>query len=1161
MNRRTLLTNRLRYNRRTNAAVVLGAVTACAALTGALLVGDSMRASLRAVALRRLGPVTHALTAHRFITARLAADVLASTKPESGAVGGCPLILLRASATHADSQARAGNVQVLGIDGQFANLFAGYDSTAALHVDGLRVVLNQPLADDLHAAPGDDVLLRFESHGSIPLETLLGRRDENAAALRLTVAAVIPADGPGAFSPTPSQFEPRSAFVPLKTIQRTINQPERVNAILLRNLNLPNDGHTPPLQSTIKNHWRLADVDVTIRAEDAAGFAALESSRLLIEPPIETAALDIADQHGFVACPILTYLANSIEVDRSHQLPDVAYPPSAGHTPTQKAPAPSIPYSTVAALDFANAPARGAFLLSDGAPAEPLGYDQIYLNQWAADDLGVKPGDRVALTYYVTRSPGRLETRRATFTLRGVLKMTGWAADAGITPTYPGVTDAKRISDWDPPFPMDMRRIRDKDEVYWDAHQALPKAFISLDRGRALWATDHERFGSLTSIRFHTVNELHAMQIAEQLERGLLNSLDPSSLGLALQPVRTQALAAAAGNTDFGMLFIGFSFFLIAAAAMLVALLFRLGIERGASEIGLLLALGYRVRQVSALLVAEGLVLVSIGAVAGLAAAVGYAWLMLAGLRTWWSAAAHAPFLTLAVSPLSLALGLLASVAVALLSIVWAVRGVARTSPRALLAGVTTSGRTSDRGRNRRRVGGLIFVCTSAAVVLGAMAAGDRIQQAGAFFGIGGALLVALLASFWLSLTREPQARPDAAARFSILRLAVRGAGRRPGRSILATGLVACATFVIVAVGANRRAPDEQALAQTGGTGGYRLFAESVVPLPYDLGSPKGRASLGLPETVSKAMVDASLAALRLRPGDDTSCLNLYQSVQPRILGAPDEFLRRGGFRFAAADAESAEENTNPWLLLRRTFDDGAIPAIGDEASVRWLLHLGLGDDLTVLDERGRPTRLRIVAMLAGSVLQSELVIAENHFTKLFPSIAGHAFFLIEVNENDAAVLESELERGLARFGFDVQSTTDRLTRYLAVENTYLSTFQTLGGLGLVLGTLGLAAVMLRNVLERRGELALMRALGHRVRTLFRMVTTELAALLAAGLLIGGLAALLAVAPHVASQPDQVPWGSLAFTLLAVFVVGMCAAGAALRAALRTGILPALRTE
>ena len=76
-------------------------------------------------------------------------------------------------------------------------------------------------------------------------------------------------------------------------------------------------------------------------------------------------------------------------------------------------------------------------------------------------------------------------------------------------------------------------------------------------------------------------------------------------------------------------------------------------------------------------------------------------------------------------------------------------------------------------------------------------------------------------------------------------------------------------------------------------------------------------------------------------------------------------------------------------------------------------------------------------------------------------------------------------------------TTTDRLAEFHRVENTYLSTFQALGGLGLLLGTVGLGAVLLRNALERRRELALLEAVGYRRGHFLLMAVAENTLLLA----------------------------------------------------------------
>ena len=98
------------------------------------------------------------------------------------------------------------------------------------------------------------------------------------------------------------------------------------------------------------------------------------------------------------------------------------------------------------------------------------------------------------------------------------------------------------------------------------------------------------------------------------------------------------------------------------------------------------------------------------------------------------------------------------------------------------------------------------------------------------------------------------------------------------------------------------------------------------------------------------------------------------------------------------------------------------------------------------------------------------------------------------------------------------------------VQNTYLSIFQVLGGLGLILGSAGLGVVLLRNVLERRGELACLQAVGFGRPALVRLVLWEHWVLLGMGLAGGVAAAIVAVLPALRSPGgcDRIlrPWNS-----------------------------------
>ena len=285
------------------------------------------------------------------------------------------------------------------------------------------------------------------------------------------------------------------------------------------------------------------------------------------------------------------------------------------------------------------------------------------------------------------------------------------------------------------------------------------------------------------------------------------------------------------------------------------------------------------------------------------------------------------------------------------------------------------------------------------------------------------------------------------------------------------------------------------------------------------------------PET-QKLLSDMQAIPFRVKPGENASCLNIYQTTVPTILGVPDELIERGGFKFADTPGE------NPWELLNEKQDDGSIPALGDMNTLMYSLHKGIGATVGIPSDERPEHKLKIKGMFDGSIFQGVLLVSETHFQELFPEQVGFQYFLIEVPPEDAAPLSSVLETGLTEYGFDADLVANRLADFLAVQNTYLSTFQTLGGLGLLLGTLGLATVMLRNVVERRSELALLRAVGMTGGNVALIVLAENAFLLIWGLVAGTISALLAMLPHLLSTGADLPWESGLVILTAVLVVG-----------------------
>jgi hypothetical protein len=268
-----------------------------------------------------------------------------------------------------------------------------------------------------------------------------------------------------------------------------------------------------------------------------------------------------------------------------------------------------------------------------------------------------------------------------------------------------------------------------------------------------------------------------------------------------------------------------------------------------------------------------------------------------------------------------------------------------------------------------------------------------------------------------------------------------------------------------------------------------------------------------------------------------------------------------GRFPFKGSISTDEAEKGNPWRLLDRSFQDGAVPVIGDANSLAYVLHLKVGEDW-LLEREGRDAvKLRVVAALDDSLFQRELLMSEDNFKRLFPEQQGYRFFLFDVPLGRASELAQLLEERLTDEGLDVSLTAERVAGFHRVENTYLSTFQFLGGLGLLLGTLGLAVVLLRNVLERRRELAVLRAVGYTPRHLATIVASENAFLLLRGLAIGTISALLAILPAIASRGWKLPSSPMGWLLMAVVLAGLVASLLATRAALRSSLLESLRSE
>jgi putative ABC transport system permease protein len=341
------------------------------------------------------------------------------------------------------------------------------------------------------------------------------------------------------------------------------------------------------------------------------------------------------------------------------------------------------------------------------------------------------------------------------------------------------------------------------------------------------------------------------------------------------------------------------------------------------------------------------------------------------------------------------------------------------------------------------------------------------------FFVSGILLLTGLLLTFRISLFRvEAKKRESLNSRG----LAMLNLTRNKSRSLTVVTLFALGTFLVVSTGSNKLDLFANAQDKTSGTGGFLFFAETTMPVLFDMNSPEKREEEGILE-------DFTAIQFSKVEGDDASCLNLNRISQPAILGVDPKMLH-DRFTFATKMKEIGE--TDLWLALNQQFEDGTIPAIADQTVIQWGLGMKVGDILLYQNEVGDTLRLKLIAGTTPSIFQGYVIISNENFLKNYPTHSGTSVFLIDGKPENQQAISDELQSVFRDYGWEMQSTATRLVEFYSVTNTYLSIFLALGALGLILGTIGLAVILARTLLERRREIALMQAVGFSTRPIFQ---------------------------------------------------------------------------
>jgi putative ABC transport system permease protein len=548
-----------------------------AVITGSLLIGSSVKASLRKSSSERLGNTSILISSGtRYFTSELPQRLI-----DSSGLSCVGILELQGYCQSFGSQKGAFNVHVNGINDDFFR-FHGQDT---IRLKPGEAAVNKRLSEYLGLVAGDELIIRFTEISDIPRDAPFAPSEGMSKSITVKVGKILDRTETGNFSTSISQITPLNIFVNLTDIEDNQDKPLKFNRILIQNeRNIP----VTDISAELKNFLKYSDIGLNLRHIPKTGGYEISSDRIFIEDEI----IKIIKMRLPGSDPVLTYLGNRFVNGTK-----------------------LTPYSFISAIPASLYPD-----VSDG----------MIINRWMASDLDANIGDSILLYWYSIDSLNKLIEKSRKFKVSQIADMNSVWSDSLLMPAFPGIAGKESCSAWDAGLPIKMNEIRGKDEDYWNKYRGTPKAFISYETGEKIWGNN---FGPATAIRF-------PIGTTEQDIKTMLNkAFDPFSVGFSINDLKSESANAADKSVDFGSLFISLGFFLILASLVLLSFAISTYFDSKKSQIRTLFALGFSKKWIAGFLLSETGIISMAGCLAGAFAGYGIDIILTKALNTVWSGA------------------------------------------------------------------------------------------------------------------------------------------------------------------------------------------------------------------------------------------------------------------------------------------------------------------------------------------------------------------------------------------------------------------------------------------------------------------------------------------------------------------------------------------
>lgn len=704
---------------------------------------------------------------------------------------------------------------------------------------------------------------------------------------------------------------------------------------------------------------------------------------------------------------------------------------------------------------------------------ERLEKDDAVLSDYTARRLDVSVGDTVKMTYFVSKGLKQLETRTHRFRVKQIEPLALFQSGDFPLADFPGLSNVDNCNDWDSDLPIDMDRIGQLDRDYWDAYRQTPKAWVSYEAVQADWSN---AFGVATAVE----SALSPKEV-----------LTPQMVGISVLHPREDAMSAAKGGIDFASLFLALGFFIIIAGMLLMlnplAEMYLLRHQ----ETELYTALGYSSGQIVRRFFNEALPVVLRASILGILSGYLYAAVSLWMLGHAWNGATHTDGFRICFRFSTLLVGWVAGFILSLSVLWYAVRKNFKRKNRS--------------GKEARKPGRFLPAFTLLLALATSAVSYGHLHSITGFVLSGLSWL--LCAGLFVRRMIGKQSLSSPFTQDDLVRIDL--ATNRP-QQMLAFWTLAAGIFVLFSVSLNR--PDFEGAAENL-TGSYAIYAESRIPLQYDLNNPDVRKHLALkdlPEFVRFLQLHKHIE-------DDASCLNLNKVSVPTVLGMPRDQMAVFGIDSAICDKRQS----------------GLIPVVVDEETLMWSLQKSVGDTLSYRTQDGQTIPVLIAAACPSGIFHGNVIMEDRFFQELWPEESGSRVILASHDVSDL------MRTALSEYGLRITTVSDRLRLFFEVTDAYLRIFLALSGLGLLLGIFSLVIVIRKNLAARKDECELYRTLGFSDRFVVRLLRRENLPIPIFALISGTAASMISVSAGIAHLDADVIIEALGLFVILMVTLGL----------------------